>query len=41
LQKSSDKDGVITQTVQFYCEFDITTGKAISAVLNNLRPVYS
>lgn len=40
LQKSTDKDNVITQTVQFYCEFDIASGKAISAVLNNLRPTY-
>ncbi|WP_427007197.1 phage tail tube protein [Pseudarthrobacter sp. H2] len=40
LQKTSDKENVITQTVQFYCEFDIASGKAISAVLNNLRPTY-
>ncbi|MFF6951827.1 phage tail tube protein [Streptomyces iakyrus] len=40
LEKSTDKAGVVTQTVAFYCEFDETEGKAIEAVLNNERATY-
>lgn len=35
LEKSSDKDGIVTQTIQFYCEFSTTTSDAVACVLNN------
>lgn len=35
LEKSSDKDGIVTQTVQFYCEFNKGSNDAVAAVLNN------
>lgn len=40
LEKSSDKDEIVTQTIAFYCELDTATSKAIEAVLNNERTTY-
>ncbi len=40
LAKSSDKDGIVTQTVQFYCEFDPTLNSAIVPLLNNAKVSY-
>ncbi|MHD0307493.1 hypothetical protein, partial [Rhodococcus erythropolis] len=41
LEKSSDRDEIVTQTVSFYCEFDTTAGKAVQAVLKNPRASYA
>lgn len=41
LEKSSDRDEIVTQTVSFYCELDTTAGKAIQAVLKNPRASYA
>lgn len=40
LEKSSDLDEIVTQSVSFTCEFDETTSKAIEAVLTNERATY-
>lgn len=41
LEKSNDKDEIITQTVSFSCQLDPTTSKTITAVLNNSRASYA
>lgn len=40
LEHSTGRDGVVTQTLSFYCEYDESTGKSIEAVLNNTRTAY-
>lgn len=40
LEKSVDRDGVVTATVQFFCEFDTTTNASITPVLKNTRTSY-
>ncbi|MDI9934684.1 phage tail tube protein [Rhodococcus sp. IEGM 1351] len=41
LEKSSDKDEIITQTISFSCQLDATTSKTISALLKNTRATYA
>jgi hypothetical protein len=41
LERSSDKDNVVTATIQFFCEFDTATSKSIDAVLKNTRATYT
>lgn len=40
LERSADRDSIVTATVQFYCEFDTATSKSIEAVLRNSRATY-
>ena len=40
LARSTDKDKIVTQTVQFYCEFDTTANAAITPVLHNATASY-
>lgn len=40
LEKSTDRDGVVTQTLSFYCQYDASVGRSIQAVLNNKRATY-
>lgn len=41
LERSTDKDNVVTQTLSFYCEYSPTEGEAILPVLNNTRATYA
>ena len=41
LERSADRDNVVTATVQFYCEFDTSTNASIVPVLNNTRATYA
>lgn len=41
LEKSSDKDEIVTQSVSFSCQLDTTTSKTISALLKNTRSTYA
>jgi hypothetical protein len=40
LERSADRDNVVTATVQFYCEFDTATNAAITPVLSNTKATY-
>lgn len=40
LEKSSDKNEVITQTISFKGEYSLTDGKSVTALLNNKRATY-
>lgn len=40
LEKSTDRNQIVTQTVSFYCEFDSTVGHSVQAVLTNPRASY-
>lgn len=40
LERSSDRDEIVTQTVSFSCQVDTTTSKLIAAVLTNGRASY-
>jgi hypothetical protein len=40
LERSSDKDEIVTQTISFSCQLDTATSKTITAVLTNTRASY-
>jgi len=40
LEKSRDRDGIVTVTVQYFCEFDTSTNSSIVPVLSNTRANY-
>lgn len=41
LENSRDLDGIVTATVQFFCEFDPSTNSSLIPVLKNSRPAYA
>lgn len=40
LEKSTDRDGVVTQTLSFYCQYDAAVGRSIEGLLKNTRATY-
>jgi hypothetical protein len=40
LERSTDKDGVVTQTLSWAAELDTATGRSVQAVLKNTRATY-
>lgn len=40
LEKSSDKDQIVTQTIQFFCEYSTTDSADVTAVLHNDTATY-
>lgn len=41
LDRSRGRDNVVTETIQFYCEYDTATAKSIEVVLSNTRATYT
>lgn len=41
LEKSKDKDGIVTATIQYFCEFDTTANSSIVPVLSNGVSTYT
>ncbi len=41
LESSGDRDEIVTQSINFSCEFDVTVGRTIQAVLKNGKATYA
>lgn len=41
LEQSRDRDGIVTATIQFFCEFNPSTNSSIVPVLSNSRATYA